>query len=379
MSDFIGYNFIEDDRNLAAVRYLDSLFAYSRFKDMSLLPRFCLILYAPLGVILIIIRLLVFLPLTGIIASCCFPRAMHTILLRVELLLFFGVWIRVNGSPSNESCIWVSNHISEFDAICLRTIGDPFIVGYSFYSQLWWLKISPLNILKMIYVDKKSRTEGQGAARDDVNAKIKEIVNNHELFLIFPEGGLTNTNVGILQYHKFVFSLGAKVQPIALRISSPMPIYVDTGPASFLDNVISFFFVPFQTYTVDFLPAIEIAPEESSLEFARRAATVTAQHLGMKLTPFLYSDKKKWLTLKGKMLKDGYDFRLSINESAGLVEVEETMKGKIARPPAKIVPIGNDAATEPPARDLLLQYMYSAWNCKNSDFSHLAFIKCGNA
>ena len=56
--------------------------------------------------------------------------------------------------------------------------------------------------MKMIYVDPKSRTEGNATARDDINNKIRGVViDQQELFLIFPEGGLTNKPVGLMQYH----------------------------------------------------------------------------------------------------------------------------------------------------------------------------------
>ena len=64
--------------------------------------------------------------------------------------------------------------------------------------------------MKLVYVEQKSRTDGGSDARNEINDKIKAIIKEdaNNKILVFPEGGLTNTNSGILQFHKFMFSLG---------------------------------------------------------------------------------------------------------------------------------------------------------------------------
>lgn len=284
-----------DDRNIATLKYLDSLFAYQRKKDgTSIFSKLMLYAYFPLGVALVFLRLLVFLPITGIFASIiCIPRCLQTYILRLELFLFFGFWITVKGRPKKEAKIWVSNHISEIDALCLRAIDDPHILGYSFYATLWWLKCSPLSIMKLVYVQQQSRTEGNAEARNEINDKIKAIIAEDESnkILVFPEGGLTNTNSGILQFHKFMFGLGETIQPIVLRNSTPCPLHLDTGIASFFSNVVTFFFTPFQRYTVEFLDATTINSEagEDALDFARRTAQDIADRLEVCNSLFIIS------------------------------------------------------------------------------------------
>ena len=186
--------------------------------------------------------------------------------MRFHFLVYFGVLIDSKGKPDKDSRIWVANHISEFDALAIRSLADPYILGYSFYKEMWWLQLSPLGLMNMIYVPQKSRSDGNHSGRDDINQQITKVLQKDSNFvLLFPEGGLTNTSTALLQYHKYVFGLGKVVQPIALRISSPLPVYPDTGYASFVSNIMWFVFMPFQRYQVDFLPAREISENESSL------------------------------------------------------------------------------------------------------------------
>ena len=75
--------------------------------------------------------------------------------------------------------------------------------------------------------------------------------------LLFPEGVLTNGKV--LQFQKFVFSLGVLVQPLAIRrrptgLSSCLPVPIDTLPASAIGNILWIGFMPRQHYDVHLLP-----------------------------------------------------------------------------------------------------------------------------
>jgi 1-acyl-sn-glycerol-3-phosphate acyltransferase len=202
-----------------------SILNYNKYSDSGLCAKVAMWLFFPLGVVLVALRLFVFLPVTGIVASIvCIPRCLQTYILRVELLLFFGFWINVKGQPKKEAKVWVSNHISEIDALALRAIDDPHILGYSFYATMWWLKCSPLSIMKLVYVEQKSRADGNADSRNELNDKIKKITkeSDNNKILVFPEGGLTNTRSGILQFHKFMFSLGIKFSNICTLSINPV-------------------------------------------------------------------------------------------------------------------------------------------------------------
>ena len=395
--------FSGDDHNLASLQTLNDMFNYSRIKSSMhcmywIMYRFALVLYFPFGLILVLLRLFLMVVMGVMSTLVCIPRKWHTMILRAELLIFFGVWIKVKGESNcaKEIPLWVANHISELDAVVLRAISDPYILGYHFYKDMWWLKLSPLRLFKMIYVPQKSRTEGNATGRDDLNNRIRETLcddkknSTGESLLLFPEGGLTNGRVGLLQYHKFVFSLGLQVQPIALSLWSPLPIHVDTMYASFLNNVLCFLFVPCHCYKIEFLSPVSMDHEknESPLDFARRVLRITADHLNIKASPFLYSDKKKWGKLRRELFKDGYKFRIVINELENHISVVNDKKFRKKK--SKVQPITTTenieddkkisaSVCEQPGvtvqndKEMLLCRLYEAWQMTQLSFSHLAF------
>ena len=137
--------------------------------------------------------------------------------------------------------------------LAIRACGNPYILGYSFYLQLWWLKLSPLRLLNMVYVPQKSRSEGNSAQRDEIRNQVRDILENKSNpILVFPEGGLTNGKAGLLQYHKFMFSLNVGVQPIVLKHRRPLPININSSKRNHFFIMCSGLFVPFN-YTVEFL------------------------------------------------------------------------------------------------------------------------------
>lgn len=368
---FPGSTFADANvRNLAALRHLDSMFVYSRLSVptcswMHLL----LLLYFPIGILLLLLRLLIGFPFTCLLSLIPFPRSWHTSILRWELLFLFGFWVRIKGSPESGTRIYVPNHISEFDAVAIRCVLDPVIFAYAMYEDMWWLKCTPLHIFQMVFVPATSRTEGNVSGRDLVTSKIKDILqNSSKSILVFPEGGLTNTSTGLLQYHKHTFGLGVKMQPIALTAWSPLPLHRDSSYATFLNNLICFLFTPFQVFTVEFLPAMTCDHEESGLSFSRRVMHRMSRHLGTMSSPFLYSDKKKWLSLKKKLRDEGLCFEFVIDEEKQTVEIFKTKKRIGCNSNSKTF-----SAEFTTLENKLLKCMHDQWGFDNEHFRHLVF------
>jgi 1-acyl-sn-glycerol-3-phosphate acyltransferase len=374
---FPGCDFEGNEKNLAALKYLDDMFAYSRFDWDNILRinNICkslfLLIYMPIGIVISLLRMFICFPLLCFISSICLPRSLHTILIRIQFLFLFGCWISVKGTPSNDSRIWCANHISEFDAIILRAISDPYILGYRFYVDIWWLKMSPLKLMKMVYIPTESRSEGS-SARDVINNDINEVINNsNDIVLVFPEGGLTNTGIGLLQYHKFMFGLNTIVQPLVLKNKRPISMFLDTGYANFLSNVFMFFFVPFQSYEIEFLPSILTEDSNKCLQYSREIMGLTAKNLNNNVTPFLYSDKKKWLTLKHKLLKRGFDFGFNLNYQNKSVEIYNKVCNRRCNSKTSI-------EDETSFKDIILKNLYETWSIDKEHFHHIVFFKFEN-
>ncbi|EEY56158.1 uncharacterized protein PITG_08946 [Phytophthora infestans T30-4] len=202
----------------------ERMFQFERIKRPLSFGHLLLVLYAPFGLILLLIR--------GI---CCFLAALVVPRLfseeqmdRLHVARLF-VWLtgtRVRlvdehfyAKGENRAEIIVSNHISEFDAVAMLSITPAYILGYDFYKNMLFFKLLG-DKPGVVYVPYVSRQQGNSAGRDAVRQIIMErLARGNKPLAAFPEGGLTNGRKGLLQYHKFLFSLDKTVQPLAIRAS----------------------------------------------------------------------------------------------------------------------------------------------------------------
>lgn len=69
------------------------------------------------------------------------------------------------------------------------------------------------------------------------------------------------------------------------------PVNINDETSTFLANVLWYLFVPWHTYTVQFLPSTRAAPGEDPLVVAQRVMKATADALEQQASPFLYRDK----------------------------------------------------------------------------------------
>ena len=323
-SSYPGAQFADpDERNLASCKFIGELFHTTRMDKRSPLKLLLCLIYSPIGLVLVVLRLFVFLPLVGFL-SCLIPPFLRTAYCRFITLVFFGVHVHVTGKADPIAKVWTANHTSEMDALAIRCLANPHILGYSFYLQLWWLKFSPLSLLNMVYVPQRSRSEGNSNARDEIRTMVRDLLSkSSDPILVFPEGGLTSGQIGLLQYHMFMYSLDVPVQPIQITISKPpmAPVHIDYDNASFFWNVFWIAFVPFQSFNLTFLPSQIRLEGEEVLEFAQRAQREQAKALGIKATPFLYKDKGHWLSLRAAYAREGILLDLQLDLETGQVNV----------------------------------------------------------
>ena len=275
----------------------------------------------------------------------------------------FGVHVSVSGVADPAARIWTANHTSEMDALAIRCLANPHILGYSFYLQLWWLKFSPLSLLNMVYVPQRSRSEGNSDARDGIRKLVTELLgSSRHPILVFPEGGLTSGAQGLLQYHKFMYSLDVPIQPIRITISEPSftPINIDFDNASFFMNVFWIAFVPVRRFHLHFMQSQHRREGEDALAFAQRAQVDQAMALRIKASPFLYKDKGHWLALKNAYKSEGIQLELVVHETEGCVSVVDASKRpgkKTSRTLRAVTPAGqgDDVSTERMEKESLKQ------------------------
>ena len=127
--------------------------------------------------------------------------------------------------------------------------------------------------------------------------------------LVFPEGGLTTGRRGLLQFHKFLFSLGHVVQPISIRAhGGPLPINIDNNMGTTWGNILASPFSP-GSATVTYLPPQRIKPGETPCSLHRVMRLIAAHTGNIAASPFLYRDKRIYSKLKARLQKEGFRYR----------------------------------------------------------------------
>jgi hypothetical protein len=139
------------------------------------------------------------------------------------------------------------------------------------------------------------KSERSEAVRDAIRSHLKS--HKDVPLLAFPEGGTTNGK-GLLRFQKFLFSLGEPVQPVALRMESPLMSCLrrDVLRDSFLSNFFICVFVPITVWDATFLPVMEMNDEDRATDdpaaaFAGRVQQAIATELSVPATDFSYADK----------------------------------------------------------------------------------------
>ena len=206
-----------------------------------------------------------------------------------------------------------------------------------------WLKLcTPFyHLFDVAWIPQRSRSEGGGKGRDAVRAILRGVIAAHAAaragggpdasggsnnrrkarrkappLLLFPEGGLTEGAGGLLEYHKFVFSLGVPVQVLALTVKpGPLPLSVNNELGTTIGNLACAFFVPWRHFHVDILPVMRAGGagaggggaelgDAQALAFARTVAATTARALGVGQTGFLYRQKRQYFKLKARLVRE---------------------------------------------------------------------------
>ena len=284
----------------------------------------CVALYFPVGLALLILRVGIFFPLGGCLHMIT-PACMHTGMFRCVACCCFGNVYQYrrarrrgmddggDDAPLPPARLIVANHTTEMDVLPIRARGSLRIMGYDMYTRMCWLQYSPLRFLDMLYIKQTERSAGGGRDRDAVREQVKSGLAEpgSPPLLVFPEGGLTSGRRGLLQFHKFLFSLGHVVQPVSIRAhGGPLPINIDNNMGTTWGNILAFTFQPWQRFTVTYLSPQRIRAGETPLQFAHRVMRLIAVHTGdIAASPFLYRDKRIYTKMKARLYKEGFTYR----------------------------------------------------------------------
>jgi len=273
---------------------IESLFSYRRLRrplgwsDLLWLP------YLPFGIVLSVTRMALFAVLLS--ATLVLPRAVSVAVLPRLICAVMGIVVRErNGSLRKQAPIVAFNHVTDLDTwvLCGTFISRPVISTVTTTVQF----IGPLlrkafSTADPIWVPPKSdQIDARKVVRDSIAAHMR--AQRPEPITIAPEGGVTNGRVGLMQFKRFIFSLGIPVQPLCLRHHDRWPVEADWLGALWLSDMFWLCFFPFHVFSLTWLKPVAPRSDESPEQFAKRVQTVMADELKLVPTDHSYDAKAK--------------------------------------------------------------------------------------
>ncbi|EOD24292.1 hypothetical protein EMIHUDRAFT_238744 [Emiliania huxleyi CCMP1516] len=164
----------------------------------------------------------------------------------------------------------VGNHVTQFDSLFLRVWcgGSLAVPVRETYAKSGWLL---LHLTRMVVSPiwtpppashasgstepfgraarvpsapgARREREGRAAVEGALRRHLRREGEPHEPLLIFPEGSITN-GAGLMRFARGAFRLGEEVQPVALRVTCPLPLAHDTLTSSLPRNFARALFQP---------------------------------------------------------------------------------------------------------------------------------------
>jgi len=240
-----------------------------------------------------------------------------------------------------DKCIFVSNHLSNFDPIWFNCIFSDFTLLCAGDYDWFWEAMKKVGVLTQDDEHGKgciyTRYFGTGQQREDVRIAIEEDMARVDArpFLIYPEGCVTNGYNAVMQYQKFVFGLNKVIVPVCLQFVNPWPFEhytLNTGAAT---HLAWYMFSPGVIMKHAILPPQKIKKGEDPTFFALRIQCMTAAHLGLGVIKLNWKQKERLAQALGfQPYNPGFwsrresmdDFRKAVYSNALVVSGDEIVK-----------------------------------------------------
>ncbi|OWR49859.1 putative Ancient ubiquitous protein 1 precursor [Danaus plexippus plexippus] len=244
---------------------VDKLTNDERFSGDNVLQ---FLLYLPLGVLLMCIRIVLALVLW--IASIIMhdkPGARHV--LSTLACWTFGVYVKVKGVRDQRCSILVSNYVSCMDSLAAtHKLGSISLRKWKvppFFASALGIKSASQFVRKQHFSETPSKP-----------------------VLLQPEGGPTNSR-GLLKFTDWPFPIGNKVQPVAISVERPFTNVtvhraVDKAAVFPWRDALWFLMTPCSVYTIQLLPCLERTDDG----FVDNIRTTIAEALKIEATEYTW-------------------------------------------------------------------------------------------
>ncbi len=147
-----------------------------------------------------------------------------------------GLQMELKGQPATCPCLYVGNHISYLDPICVLMYIDANVVAKAEVKR-WPLIGYGAYLVGTLFVRRDEKS-----SRHETAMAIRQALENKESILVFPEG-TTTAGPGTLPFKPRSFlaagQAGVPVQPVAIIYDSPKAAFI--GKDNFLPHFFKLF------------------------------------------------------------------------------------------------------------------------------------------
>ncbi|XP_055486794.1 lipid droplet-regulating VLDL assembly factor AUP1 isoform X2 [Leucoraja erinacea] len=267
---------------MEAASRVENLFDFRRLPTDGLILTL-LLLYAPFGICLMLIR--IFIGIHVFLVSSALPDNFIRRVIVRAMCSVLGMIVSQSDPKQRDKNVktCMANHITQFDHNVLSFLAPchtPLLEGRAGFVS--WAR----GYMELGWIESRTRLAETLRGYNSLEGE--------RTLLLFPEDEMTNGKVGLLKFSSWAFSINSTIQPVVLTVKRPF-IAVSVVESSWLAELLWMFFIPFTIYQVRWLPSMSLMEGESEEEFAVRVQEHLAMELGIVSTHHTKSDKLEYL------------------------------------------------------------------------------------
>lgn len=301
---------------------LEHMLEGQRF-PVELLSRGLLLLYAPFGLCLLLLR--VFIGAHVFLVSCVLPDcAVRRFLVRV-MTSVLGVLVTQSGEQDPAVKIYVSNHTSSIDHNVLGLLTACSAPAVSCPPGfLCWAR----GFLEL----------GAPGSRTQLQESLKHYLSQpgSPPLLLFPEEETTNGRIGLLHFSSWPFSLSDSVQPLTLRVSRALVSVAVAGSPWYVELFWTLFSL-YTVYHVRWLPPVCRLSRESDDDFASRVQKLLALSLGVHCTEHTAADRAEHVKRRRKREPPPHTLQTPPTASPAACHMAQRVKEVLPQVPLAVI------------------------------------------
>lgn len=231
-----------------------------------------------------LLRLLVIV-LVWLLASLLPDCDSLRVFLSYGIRIAFGIVVKIDTESEprdKQSRIIIANNVSILDHFALRRTTETLIPN----ANVWELPTALSNALGLQKMNMSSK--------EALIANIKQFLSTSTYSVtVQPEFGTTNSQVALLKFNSWPFSIETSVQPVAIKASRSelVPVHLTSLASTWLTDVFWFMFVPYTVFTLKYLKIRRNSEHEI---LVREVEKDIADTLGLQTCSHTVSDKTEY-------------------------------------------------------------------------------------